>query len=272
MAFKLSYRSRRVLRSPLSLSSYKSLYGIFRACRKPLDAISRYALGRGRYPVEVEVRTPIGVQALRLYHPADMLTLNEVFCRGDYGADEALGTVVDFGSNIGVSAAYFLSRNTTAHVHLFEPDQRNIAKLHAQLAPFKGRYTLREVAVGLSDDAVSFCHEETGRYGGVSSALTQSWAATARTTTVPCVDAEKALRSIIARHGEIDVLKVDIEGLEAKVLKHLSAKTRASIRSIYAEMDGRGTELSGFRRSQRGSIAVYRRIAHVAAAAERATA
>ncbi|MFT6773562.1 MAG: FkbM family methyltransferase [Paracoccaceae bacterium] len=261
MNAKLVSKLRRLALAPFSVGNYIAFVGIFRVCTRPFDAFRRYAFGVGAYPTDMRVRTPTGTLTLRLYQPADMLTLNEVFCRGDYRADRTLGLVVDFGSNIGLSAAYFLSRNDTARIHLYEPDQRNIVKLHAQLAPFKGRYTLHEVAVGVSDGELTFAHEETGRYGGLSDAMSQSWVAEAPTSTVTCVDAERELAEIIAAEGEVDVLKVDIEGMEIAVLRHLSARTRGAIRLIYAEMDCREAQLDGLHRRQKGSIAVYRRSA-----------
>jgi len=54
-----------------------------------------------------------------------MLTVNEIFCREDYYCNGSVNVVVDLGSNIGLSALYFLSRNDKAKVYLFEPDPKN---------------------------------------------------------------------------------------------------------------------------------------------------
>lgn len=264
MAILISERGvAQLMLAPFSYTNYVAFFGIFRICIRPFSVLWRYFTAKGDYPEHFMVRTPLGPLALHLYQHADMLTLNEIFCRKDYRADGSLKTVVDFGSNIGLSAAYFLTRNATATVHLFEPDQRNVTKLRAQLARFEDRYTLHEAAVGVADGEVSFAHEPTGRYGGVRGTMTQAWVADAPTTTVRCVDADRTLRDIIAEHGEIDVLKMDIEGLEAPVLRHLQPETLRSVRCIYAETDSRQVELAGFARHQYGSIAVYQRIARM---------
>jgi len=44
----------------------------------------------------------------------------EIFCRLDYLAKTDIKVVVDIGSNIGISALYFLSRNKQAKCYLFE--------------------------------------------------------------------------------------------------------------------------------------------------------
>ena len=63
--------------------------------------------------------------------------------RRSYGAQ----VVVDIGSNIGISALYFLTRNPDCRVWLYEPVPRNVERLRANLAGYEDRYTLREAAV-----------------------------------------------------------------------------------------------------------------------------
>ena len=57
------------------------------------------------------MRTPAGVVAPTLHSSHDMFTVNEVFCREDYACGPGIRTVVDVGSNIGISALYFLTRD-----------------------------------------------------------------------------------------------------------------------------------------------------------------
>jgi hypothetical protein len=137
-----------ILRAPFQAENWKALIGMFRVYEKFPEAFSRYLFGTGTYPTTVKVKTPAGLLALDLYSRHDMLTVNEIFCRNDYPADSKLGIVVDFGANIGISAAYFLSRNTTSFVHCYEPLLRNVERLHKNLEIFSGRYVVHEVAVG----------------------------------------------------------------------------------------------------------------------------
>lgn len=247
----------RVAGALFAREHYVALAGMLRVYPSPVDGLRRYLMGSGDYPADFAVRTPLGQQSIRLFGHHDMLTLNEVFCRGDYFVGPDLRLAVDFGSNIGISAAYFLTRNADARVHLFEPDPRNTARLRAQLAGFEGRWRLHESAVGVEAGDVVFAQEDTGRYGGLRAAITGDAARRAVDITVPCVDAETALREIIDAEGPIDILKLDVEGMETRILDHLSAETLGSIRMIYAECLATDASPAGMRGRQRGSIAIF---------------
>jgi hypothetical protein len=124
---------------------YLALYRAFRVYADPLDALARYLLKRGGYPHRLTVRTPTGPYALTLYSHDDILTVNEIFCRQDYPAGPEDRIVVDFGSNIGISAAYFLTRSTEGHAHLFAG-----RPLHP--APGRGRARRRRSRFRLGGD------------------------------------------------------------------------------------------------------------------------
>src|SRR5262245_917624 len=94
----------------------------------------RYLSGRGDYPWRCAVRTPLGVVAPRTYSHHDVVTVTEVFCRHDYESPDDVRVVVDVGSNIGISALYFLTRNPHVRCHLYEPVGRNVARLRENLA------------------------------------------------------------------------------------------------------------------------------------------
>ena len=59
----------------------------------------------------------------------DLITIIECFGKLDYKAPKNLSVVIDFGSNIGISALYFLTRNEGVKVYLFEPVPRNVERL-----------------------------------------------------------------------------------------------------------------------------------------------
>jgi FkbM family methyltransferase len=158
----------------------------------------------------------------------DLLTVNEIFFREDYEVSGRERVIVDFGSNIGLSALYFLTNAPQAELYLFEPVQFNVERLKAQLSGFEDRYVLHQVAVGAIDGEVSFGLEETGRYGGIGKKV-------GRPVTVPCRSAEAILAQVIAAHGRIDLLKIDVEGHEQIILECLSTDVLARIDKIYAE-------------------------------------
>lgn len=53
--------------------------------------------------------------------------------------------------------------------------------------------------------------------------------------TVECIEANAVIAAVIEKHGMIDVLKVDIEGLEEAVLRHIPPDLIRKIDLIYSE-------------------------------------
>ncbi len=163
-----------------------------------------------------------------MYSPDDVQTINEIYLRKDYYFEGVHKTVVDFGSNIGISALYFLSRTKDAFVYCFEPLLQNTERLNENLASYRDHFHLSEVAVGERNEIVSFGWEPTGRYGGVNRE-------TDRTITVPCVDSNEQLQAIVDRHQRIDLLKIDIETLESVVTKRIPVELARKIGNIVVE-------------------------------------
>ena len=126
-------------------SNYVALARTCRVYERPLTAASRYFLGSGDYPCSVQVRTPIGPRSVTLFNSHDAMTLHEIFCREDYRCPSPPQVVVDLGSNIGVSALYFLTRSQSTYCELYEPDPRNLPKLLQNLRDYRGRFALHEV-------------------------------------------------------------------------------------------------------------------------------
>jgi FkbM family methyltransferase len=223
---------------------------------RPLQLYGRYLLDTGTYPTSVRVRTPAGPLDLTLYSQHDVLTLNEIFCRLDYRASSTDSVFVDFGSNIGISAAYFLSRSpgSSAFAYLFEPLWFNVERLQRNLKPFEGRYQLQTVAVGTQEGVVEFGWENTGRYGGVGRRDT------GQAVSVQCLDSNKVLEEIIAKHGRIDVLKIDIEGLEHDVATRIPQALAEHIGHIYTECHFKTNPFTATHTYvQRGSVAQFSR-------------
>jgi FkbM family methyltransferase len=207
---------------------YVAAWNMFRIYQHPLDAFNRYLLGRGDYPAEILIKSSAGNLALSVYSYHDILTVNEIFCRKDYRAFEDDRVIVDFGSNIGISAAYFLTSAPNSFCYLFEPFPVNVDRLEHNLQRFESRYALNEVAVGEQDAQVEFGWEDTGRYGGVGQK-------TGKYISVPCRDSNRILEEVIARHGKIDILKIDIETLERQVTERIPIEMARVIDRVYVE-------------------------------------
>ena len=221
-------RLASVVLAPLRRRNYRALWNMARLYPGFAENLRRYVTEKGEYPYDCEVRTPLGVVRPRLYSQHDLLTLNEVFCREDYAAPVGTRVVVDVGANIGLSALYFLTRNHRTRCYAYEPVPANLERLRANLASFEDRYHVEAVAVADFEGVAPFGVEATGRYGAIR-------AATGRTIPVPCRPVSAVLEQVIAAEGGIDVLKVDIEGLEVEVVRSIDAGLLRHIGVIYLE-------------------------------------
>jgi FkbM family methyltransferase len=242
-----------LLGAPLQARHWIAAANMLRVYSRPFDAMVRYLFRRGTYPTTVHLKTPLGPVGLTLYSHHDLLTVNEIFCRHDYPADANDRVVVDFGSNIGISAAWFLTRGPETFTYLFEPLPVNVTRLRRNLSPFDGRFAVAEIAVGVENASVEFGVEPSGRYGGVG-------VPTGRSVSVACRDANEVLRQIFATHGRIDVLKIDIETMERELVERLPTDVRRRIEKIYVEYWFLANPLAtthSYR--QYGSVAQFRR-------------
>lgn len=219
---------KRTLGALLEKQHYIAAANMFRVYEHPFQMYKRYLFALGDYPAVARVRTPLGPFDLEIYSSDDVRTVNEIFCRGDYRTGSGETIFVDFGSNIGISAAYFLTRNRPGFAYLFEPLPQNIERLHRNLRAFDGRYALETSAVGLENGRVDFGWEPTGRYGGIGNEV-GNW------ISVNCMDSNDVLRRILDEHGKIDVLKIDIETLEQEVTKRIPVDVARHIGKIYVE-------------------------------------
>ena len=179
-----------------------------------------------------------------------MITVVECFGKLDYPAKKDISCVVDFGSNIGISALYFLTRNTQLKVYLFEPLSQNIEKLKRNLNGFENRYELDPVAVGLKNGTSSFGCEPTGRYGGLNKREMRNQ------VEVQVKNANEVVQDILNKKGTIDILKIDVEGLEEDIINNLESHLLKKIDRIFAETEFEG-DLPGFDKKQYGAIAQF---------------
>jgi len=217
-----------VARQLLEPANYRSLARIARVSPQPLRFAHAYLFGGGSYPAPCRVRTPLGTIAPTVHSHYDVITVNEIFCREDYRLPPLARTIVDVGSNIGISALYFLTRSPDTRVSCFEPDPRNAERLRANLAAFEGRFTLHEEAVGDLDGTVTFGREPTGRYGGIGLALAEQ-------LEVRCRHIDEVLREELERADRIDLLKIDTEGMENRTVAAIDRALLSQIGAICFE-------------------------------------
>lgn len=233
------------VRNLFAASNYIALVRAARVYEQPLQDLSRYILGRGSYPCSVQLRTSMGPQTVTLFCSHDAITVHEIFCRHDYWFATPPRAVVDIGSNIGISALYFLTRSPSAYCYLYEPDQRNVEKLQKNLLPFRDRFTLHETAVADREGVLPFSREPTGRYGSLDPA---PWLRDkAETVDVRVEHINTVLERALSSAGTIDLLKVDTESSELATVQAIDPELRERIRHIVIESRDHRIVLDGFR-------------------------
>ena len=242
-------------------SFYVAFFNIFIYFKSPVSVLIRYVFEKGNYPQKFSVNTPLGFQVVTTFSHHDLITLVECFGKLDYRVPKDISVVVDFGSNIGISALYFLTRNPSVQVYLFEPVPRNVERLRENLRGYEKRYKLSECAVGVDEGECDFAYEDTGRYGGLIKDGLSNFSKTTsdKVLSVQVLAANKTLDKILSNHKSVDVFKIDIEGYENKVLSCLKAETLARIERIYAETIS-NQNLSGFSKERYGGVIRYYRI------------
>jgi FkbM family methyltransferase len=221
-----------VAKEILSGRNYVALWRMWRLYPRFGENVGRYFLGRGEYPYDCQVRTPLGIVAPTLYSIHDMWTMNEVFCRQDYGADSRARVVVDIGSNIGLSALFFLTRNPSCRGWLFEPVPRNMERLRENLRGYEDRLVIRQVAVAGAGGRAEFGIEDTGRYGGIG-------VETERSIEVTCEGINDVLEEVLDSTPTVDVLKIDTEGTELEIFRAIRPELLQKVHAAYLEVERR---------------------------------
>ena len=203
-----------------------------------------YRIRKNAFPAELVARS----------NGSDVRTIGEIWIGSLYdrlvdvsslrGRD---AVVVDIGANCGYFAVYMASRYPGAKIVCFEPevDNRALAEVNLSLNRVKAELRPEAVVVGrpgsvtlnLSDDprlhttvpaAEALRHGiDSGRYSG-------------RSTEVPAVDINDAIGPIAASHP-IDLLKIDVEGIDLDLVTALSPTNLSRISYIVAETEGTET-------------------------------
>jgi FkbM family methyltransferase len=151
--------------------------------------------------------------------------LTEIFIKQDYFFASAKPdpVIVDCGSNIGVSILYFKRRYPKARIIGFEPDPSIFEFLQKNVAANKwSDVTVHNVA--LSDregETELFC--EPNLAGSLRGSLRKE-------RTRQDVESKKVKTVLLSNYlcGEIDFLKIDIEGMEMAVIEDLQREGKLS--------------------------------------------
>jgi FkbM family methyltransferase len=142
--------------------------------------------------------------------------------------------ILDLGANIGVSAAYFLSRFPTATVIAVEPDANNFEQCKRNLQPYGDRAVLLQGAVWSHKCYLKIHSYPAG--GGKEWAVTVTESPLPEAATIEAFDVP-AVCALVDFPGPIDLLKVDIEGSEKAVFAEPGAWLWR-VRNICIELHG----------------------------------
>jgi FkbM family methyltransferase len=150
---------------------------------------------------------------------SQVFALEDIFVRDEYGmaGRGRPEVIVDLGANAGQAALWFRSRFPDARLLCVEPDPRTFAMLERNLGG-DPLVTLVRAAVTAENGPVGLRRTPDSSWG----TTVGGGAEDARGVT---------LETLLDEHGldEVDLLKVDIEGLEHEALRASPALARAAM-------------------------------------------
>lgn len=164
-----------------------------------------------------------GYRVRYLQRQALFLCFHDIFVRGVYRFATANPSpfIIDCGASIGIATLYFKSLYPQARIWAFEPDPETFSVLSANVKANRFRdVRLFGAAVWDTEGAVELFHPR-GERDSLRMSVDPSRAGGAR-TTVPA----KRLADMIDQ--PVDLLKLDIEGAEQRVLRDLASSGKLS--------------------------------------------
>jgi FkbM family methyltransferase len=186
-----------------------------------------YLLGRSAMNARPETFRLRSGQVVTVHHDARWV-LNEIYRDRVYDVPgvnlSACRTVLDVGANVGVFALFAASVGPVATVHCFEPDAANFRMLRRNLEANPGvRIFAHRAAVGendgfgyLSDGRTSVTHT-LAKMGGQR------------------VELVSLGRAVEICGGDVDFLKMDVEGAEREILLGCPDTVLRRVRTISME-------------------------------------
>ena len=129
-------------------------------------------------------------------------------------------TIIDAGSNVGISAVWFLAHYPDATMHVFEPAEENIDFLSRNLASFP-KAKLFQQGVGAETGTMNLLHGEFAGMHSLLPGLAEEGAPVEQIEVMTLAD-HMAADDI----AKIDLLKLDIEGSEMDAIHGLGKRIR----------------------------------------------
>lgn len=198
-----------------------------------------YFAERGNYRFYNEngkIYVVIGKQLFRIPFPHGICELLEVFRDETYSRAKVKGTVLDVGAFIGDTAVYFASHGAEK-VIAFEPVKElfDYAVENITLNRIEDIVELRNMAVAVNDGEATVLFD-TG-HPAVSSTTHRGKTLGNRVSTI-------SLSKVIREAGQVDLLKLDCEGMEQALIPHIQKdKSLQQVKKVIMEVHGSNKRL-----------------------------
>ncbi len=180
-----------------------------------------YSVRVPKYPHAITIRGGQSTDAWALY---ELLVMQEYALVADL---DSPAFIIDGGANIGLASLYFLQQYPAARIVAVEPSPANFEMLRKNLAPYAERVTLVQGAIWKS----------SGRL--VLEAGQEEWRTTVRAADNNASGSVEAftLPALMAYgNGEVDLLKLDIEGSESEIFGPEAQQWLPVVRNIAIEL------------------------------------
>tara|TARA_B100000989_G_scaffold290287_1_gene263244 strand:+ start:356 stop:1120 length:765 start_codon:yes stop_codon:yes gene_type:complete len=204
----------------------KIIKNFFIVHKNPIQAMYDEFFTKGKYPKLI--KTKIGVK-IKLFSYGDFSTFNLVFCRQDYLADKKINTVLDIGSNIGITTHYWLFKNPKAKIYCYEPSKKNFKRLRENTKKFKKNIKLKRSAVSNFNGYSKLYKSETGVNDSIIDKVSKDF------EKIKVIEINDILKSFFIKFEKLDILKIDTEGCEKEIIKSIDKKYFKKIRIINIE-------------------------------------
>jgi FkbM family methyltransferase len=144
-------------------------------------------------------------------------------------------TVLDIGGNIGAAAIYFARIYPQARIFSFEPIAENFALLERNILPYKNIRGFN-LALGPSDESAQLIASPDERNLGGYSIFQRGATPECVRIRVSC----RAVRDVLLEIGAQapDLIKIDTEGSEFRILTALPENTLSRVMWIVGELHG----------------------------------
>lgn len=163
--------------------------------------------------------------------------------RNDVEAIPEDGVVLDIGANVGLFSVLVKSLKKNANIHAFEPMPGTFAALRRNIEAHKlVNVTAHQVAIGATEeDAVEFTYfpfapGNSTRYPRCANPLITRGATTHNVSVTTISSALKE----ISETEHIDLVKIDVEGGEAEILRGIAPLEWERIKSFVVEVEDTG--------------------------------